>query len=76
MFIPKNQIISLWSKGDRLQELPSQLLLAIMTGSKKNRNQSQIEQAIVRPAPAAWGLSLLKFMKLEKLFRLGIRCVD
>ena len=37
------------------------------------RNQSQVEQAIIRPAPAGWGLKLLKVLKLEWLLRLGRR---
>jgi hypothetical protein len=44
-----------------------------MTGSKNNKNQSQFEQTIVRPAPAEWGLKLLKVLRLEKLLRLGDR---
>ena len=51
--------------------LPSQLLLIIMADLENNRNQSQVEQAIIRPAPAGWGLKLLRVLKLEKLIKLG-----
>lgn len=44
-----------------------------MTDSKNNHNQLQVEQAIVRPSPAGWGLKLLKALKLEKLLKLGSR---
>ena len=53
--------------------LHPQRLLVIMTASKNNQNQSQLEQAIVRPAAAAWGLRLLKVLGLEKFLRLGDR---
>ena len=51
-------------------ELPSQLLLVMMTDPKDNHNQSKVEQTISRPAAAKWGIKLLKILKLEKLIKL------
>ena len=34
-------------------------------------DQLRIEQTLVKPAAAAWGVKLLKFLKLEKLLKLG-----
>ena len=42
-----------------------------MADPENNRDQSQVEQAIIRPAPAGWGLMLLRVLRLEKLIKLG-----
>ena len=34
-------------------------------------DQLRVEQTLVKPAAAEWGLKLLKFFKLEKLLKLG-----
>ena len=34
-------------------------------------DQLRVEQTLVKPASAAWGVKLLKFLKLEKLLKLG-----
>jgi len=34
-------------------------------------DQLHVEQTLVKPAAAAWGVKLLKFLKLEKLLKLG-----
>ena len=33
-------------------------------------DQLRVEQTLVKPAAAAWGVKLLKVLKLEKLFKL------
>jgi hypothetical protein len=35
------------------------------------QDQLHIEQTLVKPAAAIWGVKLLKFLKLEKLLKLG-----
>ena len=35
------------------------------------QDQLRIEQTLVKPAAAIWGVKLLKFLKLEKLLKLG-----
>ena len=42
-----------------------------MADPENNRDQSQVEQAIIRPAPAGWGLKLLRALRLEKLIKPG-----
>ena len=34
-------------------------------------DQLRVEQTLVKPAAAGWGVRLLKVLKLEKLLRLG-----
>ena len=34
-------------------------------------DQLRVEQMLVKPAAAAWGVKLLKVLKLEKLLKLG-----
>ena len=34
-------------------------------------DQLRVEQTLVKPAAAAWGMTLLKLLKLEKLLKLG-----
>ena len=47
------------------------LYIATMSGSKITpEDQLRVEQTLVKPA-AAWGVKLLKFLKLEKLLKLG-----
>ena len=45
--------------------------IATMSGSKITpEDQLRVEQTLVKPA-AAWGVKLLKFLKFEKLLKLG-----
>ena len=34
-------------------------------------DQLRVEQTLVKPDAAAWGVTLLKLLKLEKLLKLG-----
>jgi hypothetical protein len=34
-------------------------------------DQLRVEQTLVKPAAAAWGVKLLKVLKLEKLLKIG-----
>ena len=34
-------------------------------------DQLRVEQTLVKPDAAEWGVKLLKFLKLEKLLKLG-----
>ena len=34
-------------------------------------DQLRVEQTLVKPAAAVWGVRLLKLLKLEKLLKLG-----
>ncbi|MDB4638627.1 hypothetical protein OAE87_00745 [bacterium] len=34
-------------------------------------DQLRVEQTLVKPAAAGWGVKLLKLLKLEKLLKLG-----
>ena len=34
-------------------------------------DQLRVEQTLVKPAAAGWGVKLLKVLKLEKLMKLG-----
>jgi hypothetical protein len=34
-------------------------------------DQLRVEQTLVKPAAAVWGVKLLKVLKLEKLLKLG-----
>ena len=48
------------------------LYIATMSGSKITpEDQLRVEQTLVKPTAAAWGVKLLKFLKLEKLLKLG-----